>query len=339
MRDLADLPKAHLHLHLDGTIRRTTYAELAAERGLEAPLPTSFGSFDAFGETIVAAARVLEDAAVVERVVDETLADAARDGVVWLELSVWPGLFAGRLGTDLEAVDVVLRAGHRAAAKHGVGFGLVVAANRDRGASEAIRVAHVAAMRAGQGVTGFGLDGDEASYPPALFVSAFAVAHAAGLQAVPHAGELAGAAGVSDALDLLGATRVMHGVRAVEDADLTSRLATSGVCLDVCPTSNVLLAVAPSFELHPLPALLASGVRCSLNADDPLPFGVSILDEYERCRSRMGLNDAQLADIARASLLASAAPRDLVRQSLEAVGEWLVRPAGAPPAERLPLGD
>jgi adenosine deaminase len=302
MRELAHLPKAHLHLHLDGAMRRETYAELAAARGLAAPLPTSFGSFDDFGETIVAAARVLDDPAVVERALDEILADAARDGVVWLELSVWPGLFAGRLGSDLKAIDVVLLAGRRAAARHGVGFGLVVAANRDRGTDEALHVAQVAASRASWGVTGFGLDGDEAACPPAPFAAAFGIARAAGLQAVPHAGELAGADSVGAALDLLGATRIMHGVRAIEDEDLTRRLVASGVCLDVCPTSNVLLGVASSLETHPLPALLASGVRCSLNADDPLPFDVSILDEYERCRSRMGLDDAQLADIARTSL-------------------------------------
>ena len=180
-------------------MRRATYAELAAERGLGAPLPTSFGSFAAFGDTIVAAARLIDSAAVVERVLDETLADAARDGVVWLELSAWPGLFAGQLDSDLEAVDVALRAGCRAAATHGVGFGLVVAANRDRGPEAALQVALIAASRVSQGVTGFGLDGDEAASPPAPFAAAFAVAWEAGLQAVPHAGELAGAASVSDA--------------------------------------------------------------------------------------------------------------------------------------------
>jgi adenosine deaminase len=323
MRDLALLPKAHLHLHLDGAMRRSTLAELAAARGLEAPLPASYGSFAAFSETIVAAARVLDDAAVVERVVDEILADAARDGAVWVELSAWPGLFAGRLGSDLEAVDVVLDAGRRAVAEHGVGLGLIVAANRDRGPAEALAVARVAAARAGHGITGFGLDGDEAAHPGAPFTEAFRVARDAGLQAVPHAGELAGPAGVADALDLLGADRIMHGVRAIEDTRLVDRLAERGVCLDLCPTSNVLLSVTPSFEQHPLPAFLAAGVHCSINADDPLLFDTSLLEEYERCRAGLGLSDRQLAHVARDSLLASAAPRELVQKGLAGIDAWL----------------
>lgn len=322
MRDLALLPKAHLHLHLDGAMRRSTLAELAATRGLEAPLPASYGSFAAFGQTIVAAARVLDDADAVERVVDEIIEDAARDGAVWLELSAWPGLFCGRLGTDLEAIDLVLGAGRRAAARHGVGFGLVVAANRDRGAAAALATARVAVARAGEGVVGFGLDGDEAACPPAPFAEAFRVARDAGLPAVPHAGELAGPRSVADALDLLGAERIMHGVRAVEDDRLVDRLAGDGICLDLCLTSNVMLSIVPSFEAHPLPELLARGVRCSINADDPLLFDTSLLREYEGCRARLGLGDSQLAQVARDSLLASAAPRVLVRRRLEDIDAW-----------------
>ncbi len=141
------MPKAHLHLHLDGSIRRETLAEFAAARGLEVSLPVTFGSFSDFGSTIEAAARVLDDVSVVERVVDEIGADAAQEGVVWVELSVWPGLFRSSLGSDLDAVDVVLGACALSASKHGVGFGLVVAANRDCGPQQALAVAAVAVAR------------------------------------------------------------------------------------------------------------------------------------------------------------------------------------------------
>ena len=326
-RNLAQLPKAHLHLHLDGAMRRSTLAELAAERGLEAPIPAGYGSFAAFGDTILAAARVLDDASVVERVVDEIVADAANEGVVWIELSAWPGLFCGRLGSDLEAVDVLLRSGRLASAMHGVGFGLIVAANCDRGPAEALSVARIAVQRADAGVVGLGLDGDEAAHPPGQFAAAFDVAREAALKCVPHAGELAGPASIVDALELLHADRIMHGVRAVEDPCLLARLAEGEVCLDVCPTSNVLLSISASLAEHPLPTLLASGVPCSLNADDPLLFDCSALSEYERCRHGLGLSDIQLADIARESIHASAASTVLVQAGLQGIDEWLASPS------------
>lgn len=133
-----------------------------------------------------------------------------------------------------------------------MGFGLIIAANRDRGPQEAVEVAHLAAARAGAGVVGFGLDGDEATHPGAEFAGAFAIAHAAGLQSVPHAGELAGPQSVREAIELLHADRIMHGVRAIEDERVVAFLVERRVCLDVCPTSNVLLGVVPSYEAHPL---------------------------------------------------------------------------------------
>jgi adenosine deaminase len=327
MRDLALLPKAHLHVHLDGALRRSTYVELAEKHGSPAPLPTSFSSFAAFGEIVAASAALLDGEETLARVLDELLADADAEGVVWLELSVWPGLFAGRLGDDEAAVDAVLSAGRQASARHGAALALIVAANRERGPDEALCLARLAGERADHGVCGFGLDGDEATYPPGPFAAAFALARHAGLVAVPHAGELAGPECIASALDLLGAHRIMHGVRAAESPGLVERLATEGICLDVCPTSNVALDVVTSLSAHPLPSLLAAGVHCSLNADDPLPFNVSILDEYERAREEMGLSDEQLADVARTSLRCSAAPPRLVETSLAAVDDWL---AGSP---------
>jgi adenosine deaminase len=121
----------------------------------------------------------------------------------------------------------------------------------------------------------------------------------------------------------------MHGVRAIEDPDLVARLADLGTCLDVCPTSNELLGVVPSLEEHPLPALLEAGVRCSINADDPLLFGPGILEEYQLCRDRLGLDDTTLAQIARSSLECSGAPRPLVAEAVREVGRWLAGPQEA----------
>ena len=183
----------------------------------------------------------------------------------------------------------MLDALRRAAGATGVGLGLVVAANRTEPPAEALALAQLAARYAGRGVVGFGLAGDEANGPAAPFTEAFAVARAAGLLSTPHAGEHAGPASVRAALDALGARRIQHGVRAVEDPDLVRRLADEGVCLDVCPTSNVQLGVVPSLEAHPLPALVQAGVAVSLNADDPVIFGSGLLDEYELAAARLRL--------------------------------------------------
>jgi adenosine deaminase len=142
------------------------------------------------------------------------------------------------------------------------------------------------------------------------------------LISAPHAGELAGPESVYGALDALGARRICHGVRAVEDPALVERLAADEVVLDVCPTSNVMLAVVPSIEEHPLVRLLDAGVGCSLNGDDPLLFGPGLLAEYELVRDTMGLPDERLAQLARSSLVASGAPNTLIAQALTQVQEW-----------------
>lgn len=322
-RDLARLPKAHLHLHLDGAMRPSTLAELAAAAGIAAPLPAGYGSFAAFTGTITAAARCLRTGSDARRLVDELVEDAAAAGAAWVEPSVWPGLFGGRLGSDADVLDIVLAAGHAAGHRYGVGFGLIVAANRDRGPEEALDLARLAASRAGDGVVGFGLDGDETAAAGPLFAEAFSVARAGGLLAVPHAGELTGARAVLEALDVLGADRVMHGVQAIHDPALVDRLAAEGTPLDVCPTSNVMLSVVGSIGAHPLAELLARGVRCSINADDPLLFDTDLRAEYEIARTRLGLSDAWLAECARTSLRHSGAPRDLVEQALTDIDAWL----------------
>lgn len=329
-RDLASLPKAHLHLHLDGSMRRATLRELADAAGITAVLPSGYGSFAAFTETITAAAACLRTPADARRLIDEIVEDAARAGAVWVEPSVWPGLFAGRLGSDADVLDLVLTAGRDAQRRHGVGFGLVVAANRDRPPAEATALARLAVARGGEGVVAFGLDGDESAAAGPLFAEAFAVARAGGLLSVPHAGELTGADAVRDALDLLGADRVMHGVTAAGDPALLDRLAAADVALDVCPTSNVMLSVVPSLDRHPLPDLLARGVPCSINADDPLLFDTDLLTEYARAREHLGLTDAQLAQCARTSLRHSGAPRDVVEPALAGVDAWLLEPAPRP---------
>lgn len=152
MNDLVALPKAHLHLHLDGAIRSQTLRDLCATNGIEPPvLPVAlhYESFAVFMDAITACHDALASPEGLHRIVDEVVEDAATDGAVWVEISCWPGLFGGRLGPEREAAMLVLEAGTTAAARHGVGFGLMLAANRHAGADAACATARVAVELAG----------------------------------------------------------------------------------------------------------------------------------------------------------------------------------------------
>jgi adenosine deaminase len=322
-RDLRLLPKAHLHLHLEGAMRPATLAELAAVAGVPTPPVRGYTSFTEFGLQYRAASALVETEEHLRRVVREVVEDAAADGAVWVEPHFYPPRYAGLLGSAEEVLEIVIDEGERAADARGIGCGWIVSALRDFDPDQAVELAKLAAMYAGSGVVAFGLAADEARFPPEPFAEAFGIARDAGLISAPHAGELAGPASVYGALDALGARRICHGVRAMEDPALVERLAADEVVLDICPTSNVLLAVVPSIEEHPLVKLLDAGVRCSLNGDDPLLFGPGLLGEYELARDTMGLSDEQLAQLARSSLVGSGAPRQLIADAVDHVEEWL----------------
>ncbi|WP_428963139.1 adenosine deaminase [Micromonospora fluostatini] len=327
VRDLAALPKGHLHLHLEGAMRPETLAELAQRHGRAVPPTRGYGSFLAFVDLYVAACAVLRTTEDLQRLTREVVQDAARDGAVWVEPSIYPVHHVGTIGPVEEVTAAVVTAGQEAAREYGIGFGLMLAANRTADPAEAERIARVAAGWAGRGVVSFGLADNEDGYPPEPFVEAFRIAREAGLLAAPHAGELAGPESVAAALTLLGADRVQHGVRAVEDPELLRRLADAGTCLDVCPTSNLLLSVVPSLAEHPLPRLLAAGVRCSVNADDPLLFGPGLLAEYELCRDELGLDDRALAAVARSSVESSGADPATKRSAVAGIDAWERQPA------------
>jgi adenosine deaminase len=322
-RDLRALPKGHLHLHLEGSMRPSTLAELADGAGIPVPEIRGYGSFTAFADTYLAACQVLTTPEHFARLVDEVVEDSVLDGAVWVEPSFYAPHHRDRFGLDAAIVDMVLEALHAAGERHGVGVGLMLAADRTVDPSIAVEQARLAAARADRGVVSFGLANDEAIGPPEPFADAFSIAKEAGLLSAPHAGELAGPASVWGALDTLQPDRLQHGVRAIEDPELVKRLADSDIVLDVCPTSNLLLSVYPTLAEHPLPQLLDAGIACSLNGDDPLLFGPVLLHEYEVARSEMGLDDDALAAVARASIAGSGAPDALKATALRSIDDWL----------------
>ena len=322
MRDLLALPKAHLHLHLEGAMRPSTLVELAAQAGITAPDVESATTFADFMDLYRAACEVLAGPDELFRLFREVAEDAAASGAVWVEPHVDSGLHAGRLGTDDEVFELFLEASAAAAAATGVGMGLVVSADRTLDPAIGLEQARRAARATGRGVVAFGLANDEA-HPPEPFAPAFAVAREAGLISAPHAGELLGPASVRGALDALRPDRLGHGVRAAEDPELLRRLVAEDVCCDVCPTSNLRLGLYPSIEVHPLTTLIGAGVAVTLNGDDPLMFGSSLVGEYELARTGLGLGDEALARIATTSIERSGMPEASKREALAGVKAWL----------------
>jgi adenosine deaminase len=343
-RDVALLPKAHLHLHFTGSMRHSTLCELADRHGVRLPeslrqeWPPRLFSADERGwfrfQRLYDAARsVLHTEDDVRRLLREAAEDDAADGSVWLEIQVDPSGYAARFGGLTAFTDLVLDAAADAADRAGIGVGVVIAANRTRHPLDARTLARLAARYVGRGVVGFGLSNDERRGRAEEFERAFRIARRAGLAGLPHGGELAGPASVRSCLDLLEATRVGHGVRSVEDPALLTRIADAGVTLEVCPTSNVALGVYETAADVPVRRLLDAGVRVALGADDPLLFGSRLAAQYAVARTDLGLDDAALAELARMSVRASFAPEPVAAAALAGIDSWL---AAAPQAPDIP---
>lgn len=320
------VPKAELHVHLEGTARPPLIRRLAARNGIALPdglLTDDDGfhwtDFPQFLRTYDLAASVIRTAQDYRDVVFEYLCACAADDVRYVELIASPG-HARATGLD----EVEHRAGifqgiDDAREASGIEGRVLVSVVRDHGVRAAERVAAEAAAMPHPYVVGFTMAGDEARFPAAGYARAFAIADAAGLGCTCHAGEHAGPESVRAALRLPGVVRLSHGVRAVEDRELVAELAWRGTVLEVAPTSNVALGVYPSYAEHPLPRLLAAGVLVTLNSDDPPYFGTTVGQEYAVAREHFGLDDADLlalTDTALAAAFADAALRRRLRDAL-----------------------
>jgi adenosine deaminase len=296
MPDLASLarvlPKVQLHCHLEGTIRAETFRELAALRGVASVRARgafadtyAFATFGEFLLTFAEVCKVLQQPEDYARIAREYVADAAAQNVRYAELFVSPSVwtfFHHQL--DVRDVLAAMREAFDAeAGPAGPDVRLICDLTRNWGPERAYAAARTVVSLAEDdlGVLGVGLGGDEANAPPAPFAGVFAYARANGLHTVAHAGEAAGAESVRDAVELLGAERIGHGVRAVEDPAVVALLVERGVALEICPTSNRLTGAVPAGQAHPIVALDAAGVRCTLDADDPALFSTSIVREYE----------------------------------------------------------
>jgi adenosine deaminase len=321
-KDLATLPKAHLHLHLEAAMRPATLHELAEQHGVTIP-QLGFRTFSDFIVLYEIATDVLRTEDDLARLLRELAEDAANDGATWVEYFVYPPLWLGRFGDDDAALELVLSLARAAGDAVGIGLGAIVTADRTDDPKVAEHWAAIAARHAGADLVGFGLANDETHFPPEPFERAFTIARDGGLLSVPHAGELAGPESVRAALDVLHADRIGHGVRAVEDHALVTRLADEQIPCDVCPTSNLVLDLYPSMKDHAIRTLIEAGVPVTVNTDDPLLFGPGLAEEYTLVRDAFGYTDDRMAAIAQTSIVTSGAPQPIKDASLAAIRDWL----------------
>jgi aminodeoxyfutalosine deaminase len=286
-------PKIELHVHLEGTVRPETLLEIARRNDYALPAENvedlsalyEYRDFEHFIEVWILTTNALRTRDDFRRVVVDYAAEAATHGAVYVEAIfspaervrrgvAWDDIFAGYCdGTD-EAQEL-----------HGVEIRLTPDIVRGFPLDESEQVVRYAAQYAERGVVGVGLGGLEAQYPPEPYAPVFELAKAEGLGSVPHAGEVAGPESVRGALDALQADRIRHGFRAIEDDDLVAELAERGIVLDVTPVSNVRTGAVASLAEHPLPRLLAAGVRCSISTDDPAMFDTDLAREHSAAAS------------------------------------------------------
>ncbi|CAM3834073.1 adenosine deaminase [Kibdelosporangium persicum] len=316
MRDLRELPKANLHLHLTGGMRHATLVELTAVHGMTVPPPLPMGEvqpWEAFQARYDARRAAIRGAEDIHRVITESIEDNLADGCTWLEIQVDPTSYAPLLGGYEPVVEVALDA------MAGRPCGLIIASSWARSGAHATALAKVAARYTN--VAGFGLSNDERRGDVADFAEAFRIATDAGLISVPHAGFFEEAWHVRACVDTLNARRIGHGITAMRDRDTVAYLAEKQVALEVCPTSYPPFGVA-SYESLPIRDLLDAGVPVALASDDPLLFGADVTAQYTIARDVIGLSDIELAAVAKHSIAVSTAPEDVKQRTADAIATW-----------------
>jgi adenosine deaminase len=306
------LPKAELHVHIEGTLEPEMMFRLATRNGLALPFEDvdqvhaayRFTDLQSFLDIYYQGGEVLRTPDDFYDVMTAYLDRAADDGVRHAEIFFDPQSHTGR-GVGFE----VFMRGFRDAIsdgrrRRGISADLIMCFLRHLSGEAALATIEEAEPFL-EGVIGVGIDSTERGRPPELFEKAYARARQLGLRAVAHAGEEGPPEYVRAALDVLGAERIDHGVRSLEDPELVARLSRERIPLTVCPLSNVALKVVDDLTRHPLPAMIGAGLIVSINSDDPAYFGGYIGDNYRGARDELGLDDATITDIARNSINSS----------------------------------
>jgi len=329
------LAKVDLHRHLEGSVRIGTLIEIASQYGIGLPAsgldrlvriqPNDARTHTVFLAKFQTLRQFYRSPEVIMRITREAVEDAAQDGVEYLELRFTPAALGRQEGFPAgEVMDWVAASARQAAAGRGIEVRLIVSVNRHEPVKLAEEVAALAAERAGDGIVGLDLAGNEAEYPALPFAGVLREARASGLHLTVHAGEWGGADSVREAVEVLGAERIGHGVRVLEDPAAAGLVRERQIPLEVCVTSNVQSGAAPSLAEHPLPKLAAAGLNVTINTDDPAISGITLSDEYRLAVEVLGLSPGALRErilaAARAAFLPEAERAALIERIRRRLG-------------------
>lgn len=333
MRDLNALPKAELHIHIEGSLQPELALAFAARNGVTLPWGSAeelcrqyeFEDLQSFLDVYYAVLGAVQNEQDFFDLTAAYLDVAAAQGVRHVDLFFDPQAHTTR-GVPLRTVIAgISRALDDARSRLDVTSTLVMCFLRDRDPAEALELLDELAADAAllARITAVGLDSAESPYPPRLFTDVYARARALGLRAVAHAGEEGPPSYIVEALDLLQVERVDHGVRVLEDPALVARLVEERLPLTVCPFSNVRLRVVTELSQHPILSMLDAGLRVTVNSDDPAYFGGYVGDNFVALREELGLTDEQAAILAVNSIDGSFAPDERKAELRARVTEWL----------------
>jgi adenosine deaminase len=331
---IAGLPKAELHLHIEGSLEPELMFALAERNGVAIPYRSveevraayAFSNLQDFLDIYYAGADVLRTRADFRDLATAYFDRAAADGVVHAEIFFDPQTHTDR-GIAFEVViEGLLDGMTEAQARHGLTSKLILCFLRhlsEEAAFEALTMAEPWLDR----IAGVGLDSSEVGHPPSKFARVFAAAAAKGLKLCAHAGEEGPPEYVREALDLLRIDRLDHGNRSLEDPALTARLARQGMTLTVCPLSNVKLCNVASIDAHPIDRMLREGLRATINSDDPAYFGGYVGANYAAAARGRKLSRQDLATLARNSFLGSFLPDEAVAAHLARLDAYVAEAA------------
>lgn len=331
------LPKAELHLHIEGTLEPELMVELAERNGIELPYAGvdeiraayDFSDLQSFLDIYYAGARALRTEQDFHDLTRAYLERARADNVRHVEIFFDPQTHTERripFETVLDGIHAALTEGE---AGLGISFRLILCFLRHLSAEEAMATLE-AALPHRERIHAVGLDSSEVGHPPSKFTDVFARARAEGFPAVAHAGEEGPPAYIVEALDLLKVRRIDHGVRCLEDPALVARLARDQVPLTVCPLSNVKLRVFPTLEQHNLRRLLDAGLCATVNSDDPAYFGGYIGENFRRTAAALDLSAEEVGALARNSFMASFLEEGVKRRHVAEVDEVMTECRAAP---------
>ncbi|MHB1194503.1 MAG: adenosine deaminase [Longimicrobiales bacterium] len=307
---LLALPKAELHVHLDGSLRAATMAELARERGVGMPwrdaedlathmLVSDAHSLEEYLARFVLTLAVMQDRDALERIAYELAEDHARENVRYLEARFCPALCTQAGLAAHEVLDAVLAGLSRAERDFPIVTRVIVCALRTLDPVVSVEMAALAVAYRERGVVAFDLAGAEAGNPVDEHMEAFRLAEAAGLPRTVHAGEGFGAPSIHQAVHLAGAARIGHGTRLSEDPELEALVRSRGIPLEVCLTSNLQTGVAAGYAAHPVRRYFDMGIPVVLCTDNRLMSGVTLTEEYRHARDHLGFGPDELVRVAR----------------------------------------